>query len=53
MCLRKTCPKCGAVVHAKRAVCDCGHAFACKRKALMMVSLRKLRSVEEPLSVKK
>ncbi len=33
MRLRKTCPKCGAVVHAKRAVCDCGHAVACKRKA--------------------
>ncbi len=33
MRLRKTCPKCGAVEHAKRAVCDCGHAFACKRKA--------------------
>ena len=33
MHLRKTCPKCGAVVHAKRVVCDCSHAFACKRKA--------------------
>lgn len=33
MRLKKTCPKCGAVVHEKRAVCDCGHAFARKRKA--------------------
>ncbi len=33
MRLRKTRPKCGAVVHPKRAVCDCGHAFACKREA--------------------
>ncbi len=33
MRLRKTCPNCGAVLHAKRAVCNCGHALACKRKA--------------------
>ncbi len=55
VCNVYACPKCGAIVHAKRAVCDCGHAFACKRRhvAVMIVSLRKLRSVEEPLSVKK
>ena len=33
MCLRKMCPKCGTIVHVKRAVCSCGHAFALKRKA--------------------
>ena len=32
-CLRKTCPKCDATVHVKRAACSCGHAFALKRKA--------------------
>ena len=24
---------CSSTVHAKRVVCDCGHAFACKRRA--------------------
>ena len=33
MRLRKTCPKCSTVVHVKRAICCCGHAFALKRKA--------------------
>ena len=30
--LRKVCPRC-TIVHVKRAVCGCGHAFASKRKA--------------------
>ena len=24
---QKTCPKCGASVHVRRAACDCGHKF--------------------------
>ena len=28
MRLRKVCPQCNTVVHVKRSVCDCGHAFA-------------------------
>ncbi len=35
MRLRKTYPKYGAVMHAKRAVCDCGHAFACKKEGTL------------------
>ena len=31
--LRKVCPRCNTLVHVKRAVCGCGHAFASKRKA--------------------
>ena len=34
---QKTCPKCGASVHVRKAVCDCGHKFgattASKKKA--------------------
>ena len=40
-CLRKTCPKCDATVHVKRAVCGCGHAFALKRKARCYVWLKR------------
>ncbi len=28
---QKQCPKCGAAVHARKAVCDCGHIFASKK----------------------
>ena len=31
--LTKVCPRCNTLVHVKRAVCGCGHAFASKRKA--------------------
>ena len=30
--LRKVCPQCNTVVHVKRSVCDCGHAFASKKR---------------------
>ena len=32
MRLRKVCPQCNTVVHVKRSVCDCGHAFASKKR---------------------
>ena len=32
MCLRKVCGQCNTVVHVKRSVCDCGHAFASKKR---------------------
>ena len=32
MSLRKVCPQCNTVVHVKRPVCDCGHAFASKQR---------------------
>ena len=30
--LRKVCQQCNTVVHMKRSVCDCGHAFASKKR---------------------
>ena len=30
--LRKVCPQCNTVVHVKRSVYDCGHAFASKKR---------------------
>ena len=32
MCLRKVFPQCNTVVHVKRSICDCGHAFASKKR---------------------
>ena len=32
MRLRKVCPQCNTVVHLKRSVCDCGHAFPSKKR---------------------
>ena len=32
MRLRKVCPQSNTVVHVKRSVCDCGHAFALKKR---------------------
>ena len=32
MRLRKVCRQCNTVVHMKRSVCDCGHAFASKKR---------------------
>ena len=33
MRLRKVCPQCNTVVHVKSgSVCDCGHAFASKKR---------------------
>jgi hypothetical protein len=32
---QKQCPKCGAMVHARKSACDCGHQFtaAAKKRA--------------------
>ena len=38
--LRKVCPQCDTAVHARRAVCGCGHAFPSKRKAQCAASTR-------------
>ena len=32
MRLRKVCPQCNTIVHVKRSVCDCCHAFASKAR---------------------
>ena len=33
MHLRKVCPHCKTILHVRRAVCGCSHAFPSKRKA--------------------
>ena len=33
MHLRKVCPQCSTVIHARRSICECGHAFTLKREA--------------------
>ena len=38
MRLRKVCPQCSTVVHARRSVCECGHAFTLKREARITAS---------------
>ena len=38
MRLRKVCPQCSTVIHARRSVCECGHAFTLKREARITVS---------------
>ena len=40
--VRKVCPQCNTVVHVKRSVCDCGHAFTSKKKKA------RCSNVEEP-----
>ena len=32
MHLRKVCPQCNTILHARRSFCGCGHAFPLKRK---------------------
>ena len=38
ICLRKVCPQCSTVIHARRSVCECGHAFTLKREARITAS---------------
>ena len=38
MRLRKACPQCSTVIHARRSVCECGHAFTLKREARITAS---------------
>ena len=38
MRLRKVCPQCSTVIHARRSVCECGHAFTLKREARITAS---------------
>ena len=54
MRLRKVCPQCSTVVHARRLICECGHAFTLKREAHNTASSpakrkRALESLEETL----
>ena len=38
MRLRKVCPQCSTVTHARRSVCECGHAFTLNREARITAS---------------
>ena len=54
MRLRKVCPQCSTVIHARRSICECGHAFTLKREALNTASSpakrkRALESLEDTL----
>ena len=54
MRLRKVCPQCSTVIHVRRSVCECGHAFTLKREARITASSptkrkRALESLEDTL----
>ena len=54
MRLRKVCPQCSTVIHARRSVCECGHALTLKREARITASSpakrkRDLESLEDTL----
>ena len=54
MRLRKVCPQCSTVIHARRSVCECGHAFTLKKEARITASSpakrkRALESLEDTL----
>ena len=42
MRFKKVCPNCNTILHARKAVCVCGHAFASKRKAQKNVDKERL-----------
>ena len=46
MRLRKVCPQCNTILHARRSVCGCGHAFPSKRKAQCIADKEKLQVIE-------
>ena len=54
MRLRKVCPQCSTVIHARRSICECGHAFTLKRETRNTASSptkrkRALESLEDTL----
>ena len=54
MHLRKVCPQCNTVIHARRSVYECGHAFTLKREARITASSpakhkRAVESLEDTL----
>ena len=54
MRLRKVCPQCSTLIHARRSVCECGNAFTLKREAHITASSpakckRALESLEDTL----
>ena len=53
--LKKVCPQCSTVIHARRSICECGHAFTLKREAHNTTSSptkrkRALESLEDTFS---
>ena len=58
MRLRKVCPQCSTVIHARRSVCECGHAFTLKREAHITASSpakskRALESLEDTCTLRR
>ena len=54
MRLIKVCPQCSTVIHTRRSICECGHAFTLKREARNTASTptkckRALESLEDTL----
>ena len=54
MRLRKVCPQCSTVIHVRRSICECGHAFTLKREVRNTASSpakrkRALESLEDTL----
>ena len=54
MRLRKVCRQCSTVIHARRSVCECGHAFTLKKEARITASSpakckRALESLEDTM----
>ena len=48
--------QCNTVVHVKRSVCDCGHAFTLKKRKASVLQLGRLRTqwnVEKPYCLRK
>ena len=45
MRLRKVCPQCNTIVHVKWSVCDCGHAFALKKRKAWCTAVGKLAGI--------
>ena len=46
--LRKVCPHCNTILHVRRAVCGCDHAFPSKKKACndKMIAVKHARALE-------
>ena len=42
---RKVYPQCNTVMHVKRSVCDCGHAFVSKKRKARCTFVRELAGI--------
>ena len=57
MRLIKVCAQCNTVVHVKSSVCDCGHAFASKKRKALCTAVGEpenaMKNVEKPYCLRK